>query len=57
MPKYCPKCGHSFLDDWNECNECEVELIYEEKDRIIELSNIDAYYVYDCTALVYRKHR
>ena len=44
MPKYCPKCGHSFPDDWGECNECEVELVYEEKDRIIELSDEDKKY-------------
>lgn len=52
MPKYCPKCGHSFPDDWDECNECEVELIYEEKDRIIELSDIDKKY-YDYKSRVY----
>ena len=47
MPKYCPKCGHSFPDNWDECNECEVELVYEEKDRIIELSDIyKKYYDY-----------
>lgn len=52
MPKYCPKCGHSFPEDWDECNECEVELVYEEKDRIIELSEIDKKY-YDYKSRVY----
>jgi hypothetical protein len=52
MPKYCPKCGHSFPEDWDECNECEVELVYEEKDRIIELSDIDKKY-YDYKSRVY----
>lgn len=44
MPKYCPKCGHSFPDDWNECNECEVELVYEEKDRELILSQEEKEY-------------
>ena len=44
MPKYCPSCGHAFPDDWDECNECEVELIYEEKDRVLELSDMDKKY-------------
>ena len=44
MPKYCPKCGHSFPEDWNECNECEVELIYEAKDRELNLSQEEREY-------------
>ena len=44
MPKYCPKCGHSFPEDWNECNECEVELVYEEKDRELILSQEEKEY-------------
>lgn len=52
MPKYCPKCGHSFPEDWDECNECEVELIYEEKDRVLELSEMDKKY-YNYKSQVY----
>lgn len=44
MPKYCPKCGHSFPEDWDECNECEVELIYEAKDRELNLSQDEREY-------------
>lgn len=44
MPKYCPKCGHSFPEDWDECNECEVELIYEAKDRELNLSQEEREY-------------
>ena len=44
MPKYCPKCGHSFPEDWEECNECEVELIYEVKDRELNLSKEEREY-------------
>lgn len=44
MPKYCPKCGHSFPEDWDECNECEVELIYEAKDRELNLSQEEQEY-------------
>lgn len=44
MPKYCPKCGHSFPEDWDECNECEVELIYEANDRELNLSQEEREY-------------
>lgn len=47
MPKYCPKCGHSFPEDWDECNECEVELVYEEKDREIIMTEEEKKYYDD----------
>lgn len=47
MPKYCPKCGHSFPEDWDECNECEVELVYEEKDREIVMTEEEKKYYDD----------
>ena len=47
MPKYCPKCGHSFPDDWDECNECEVELVYEEKEREIVMTEEEKKYYDD----------
>lgn len=47
MPKYCPQCGHSFPEDWDECNECEVELVYEEKDREIAMTEEEKKYYND----------
>lgn len=39
MSKYCPKCHQIFPNDWEECNECEIALVYEDRPKELILSD------------------